>query len=1002
MKRAYLASAALILLLCSLYSGAQQTLSTNTNVAVPPLMNFSGALTDVNGKPMTGVVGVTFLLYKDPQGGSPLWMETQNVQPDNRGHYTVMLGSTSSTGLPSDIFVAGEAHWLAVQIEGQTEQPRVLLVSAPYALKAGDAETIGGLPASAFVLAAPPPSGVAIANASAPAAAATSASGSPLSTSDVTTTGGAVNAVPLFTTSTNIQNSLLTQTGTTAISVAGKLNLPATGTATATKGFNSQPHDFIASAYNSSSSAAVAQTFQLQAEPSGNDTASPSGTLNILYGSGTATPAETGLKISSKGLVTFATGQTFPGTGRGTITGVTAGTDLTGGGTSGSVTLNVDTTKIPSLNSANTFVGNQAITGNLTDTGNITATGSLNAASGTIANTTNGVALTVTSPNAFTGINVSGGTAVYATGYNTGVFATATTASNGVGVSAITSNGIAVQGQDNGSGTSTGVLGLSASPTGVGVEGEALSSSNNGVGVLGTSAGPSGMGVAGRATSSSASEATGVFGTSSPEFGIGVWGDATGIEGIGGLFYAGPSGSGLPGGNGVLADGGDDTSSAGYGGGAGGYFMGGGSIKGTAGDGGDFIGGLGAIGGDGIYAVAGSSSGSVSYPTAGVVGLGPFAGSGIGIGPGVFGNDTGLSVTGSLHFLNLDIGVWGDVSQPAGSGATPIGVAGTADDNFAVFAGNNAATFPTLAVENFSESSTAPAIEATLQAVGGYAWIGGDGCFGTMGLQLGLSDLNSNCENYTLQGDSNGMTYLNASGSSKIAFRINNVTPSPMILNNNGSVSITSLDVTSSLTKPAGSFKIDHPLDPANKYLYHSFVESPDMKNIYDGDATTDVNGLATVTLPDWFQALNRDFRYQLTVIGQFAQAIVAQKIENNQFQIRTSSPNVEVSWQITGIRQDAFANAHRIQTEVEKAPADRGHYLHPELFGAPETARIGYEPPSKLAPVGEKSASVSERPSSERRPHQLMRPKRPLPALPKLPKPPEVKTPPKPTTARR
>ena len=172
------------------------------------------------------------------------------------------------------------------------------------------------------------------------------------------------------------------------------------------------------------------------------------------------------------------------------------------------------------------------------------------------------------------------------------------------------------------------------------------------------------------------------------------------------------------------------------------------------------------------------------------------------------------------------------------------------------------------------------------------------------------------------------------------------------------------------------------------------------MKNIYDGNVITDGEGLATVNLPDWFEALNRDFRYQLTVIGQFAQAIVAHEIENNQFQIRTSLPNVKVSWQVTGIRQDAFANAHRIQTEVEKAPADRGHYLHPELFGAPETARIGYEAPSKLAPAGEKSASASARPSGAR-PRQLMRPNRPLPALPKLPKLPEVKTPPKPTIAQ-
>ena len=152
-----------MLLLCSLISQiqpgyAQQTISTNTNVVVPPLVNFSGVLTDLNGKPITttGVVGVTFLLYKDSQGGSPLWMETQNVEPDRNGHYTVMLGSSSSSGLPADIFVAGEAHWLGVQAQGQDEQPRVLLVSAPYALKAGDAQTLGGLPASAFVLAAPP------------------------------------------------------------------------------------------------------------------------------------------------------------------------------------------------------------------------------------------------------------------------------------------------------------------------------------------------------------------------------------------------------------------------------------------------------------------------------------------------------------------------------------------------------------------------------------------------------------------------------------------------------------------------------------------------------------------------------------------------------------------------------------------------------------------------------------------------------------------------------
>src|SRR5262245_9593145 len=118
------------------------------------------------------------------------------------------------------------------------------------------------------------------------------------------------------------------------------------------------------------------------------------------------------------------------------------------------------------------------------------------------------------------------------------------------------------------------------------------------------------------------------------------------------------------------------------------------------------------------------------------------------------------------------------------------------------------------------------------------------------------------------------------------------------------------VDITGTLTKGGGSFKIDHPLDPQNKYLYHSFVESPDMMNIYNGNVTTDADGSAVVTLPEWFEVLNRDFRYQLTVIGQFAQAIIAQKIKNNRFVIKTSAPNVEVSWLVTGIRQDVWANA--------------------------------------------------------------------------------------------
>src|SRR5271157_853088 len=149
--------------------------------------------------------------------------------------------------------------------------------------------------------------------------------------------------------------------------------------------------------------------------------------------------------------------------------------------------------------------------------------------------------------------------------------------------------------------------------------------------------------------------------------------------------------------------------------------------------------------------------------------------------------------------------------------------------------------------------------------------------------------------------------------------------------------------VNGDLEKLSGSFKIDHPLDPANKYLYHSFVESPDMMNIYNGNVVTDANGDAIVPLPEWFETLNRDFRYQLTVIGQFAQAIVTAEVANHEFGIKTDKPGVKVSWQVTGIRQDPWANAHRIPVEEEKDARDRGHYIRPELYGAPEEASVAW-----------------------------------------------------------
>ncbi len=152
------------------------------------------------------------------------------------------------------------------------------------------------------------------------------------------------------------------------------------------------------------------------------------------------------------------------------------------------------------------------------------------------------------------------------------------------------------------------------------------------------------------------------------------------------------------------------------------------------------------------------------------------------------------------------------------------------------------------------------------------------------------------------------------------------------------------VNITGSIAKASGTFKIDHPLDPENKYLYHSFVESPDMMNIYNGNVVTDAQGFATITMPGYFDALNKDFRYQLTCIGTFAQAIVKEEMQGNSFVIQTSQPGVKVSWQVTGVREDKFANAHRVAPEVSKEAQNIGKYIHPTEWNQPESKGIGYE----------------------------------------------------------
>jgi hypothetical protein len=769
----------------SIVSG--QSAVTSSGPAVPTLVNFSGVLTGTDGKPLTSLTGVSFSLYAESQGGAPLWVETQNVQPTRSGHYTVNLGSTTVQGLPTSLFASGEARWLEVQVSGQAEQPRVLLLSVPYALKAADAETLGGLPLSAFVL-AQPGSATVSSDSAAPAAANTSSPGSavapPPASSNVTTTGGTVNAIALFTTAKNIQNSILTQTGATAVNVAGKLNLPAQGVATATAGKFSRPQDFVASAFNSTSAVAVPQTFQLQVEPAGNNTAAPSGTLNLLYGSGTTAPAETGLKINNKGVIAFATGQTFPGTGKGTITSVAAGTGLTGGGTTGAVTLNLNTANIPQLGTANDF----------------TAPQEFKASAGV------GVA---PSTNGYTPLSVGGATSF-------GTWLSLANSSAGGHTWNIISAGA---GNAEGAGN-FGITDLTGKST-IWLEGNTNTANLTATGTVGAAA---------LVVSSTAGAAI----IDADGFGKNAGGPTPGLR-----FGGGSSGEGI-------------------------------------------------------------ASNRV-------------------IGATKFGLDFYTEFTARMSILQS-----GQVAVGTVSPGAQLGIVGSSNAYPAIYA--QGADAPAGSGQDGAAGMTAyggnadggGGAEAAITGIGGSGSRGGAG--GSFIGGSSTSDSIDGGDGIDATSSVPGADFLPFAG-----FFDGNV------------------GVDGSVTDSSASLKIDHPLDPANKYLSHSAVESPDMMNIYNGVAILNASGEAVIQMPEWFGSLNRDFRYQLTCIGGFAPVYIAEELANNQFKIGGGRGGMKISWQITGVRQDAWANAHRIQVEEMKSHRERGFYLTPELFGAPAEKSIAW-----------------------------------------------------------
>jgi hypothetical protein len=206
-----------------------------------------------------------------------------------------------------------------------------------------------------------------------------------------------------------------------------------------------------------------------------------------------------------------------------------------------------------------------------------------------------------------------------------------------------------------------------------------------------------------------------------------------------------------------------------------------------------------------------------------------------------------------------------------------------------------------------------------VSATGGFATNGGDGVGGFGGLGTGTG---------------------NSGGNGIVAFFGNGLDGA---MNGLAGKFFGDVEITGTLKVDSGvkMFHIDHPLDPENKYLNHVAIESSEVLNIYSGNMTTDNNGDAVVVLPNWFEALNRDFRYQLTVIGSFAQAIIAQKIKGNRFSIKTNEPNVEVSWQVTGVRSDPTMRKYTLEIEEAKAERERGYYLNPDAYGQPEERGI-------------------------------------------------------------
>jgi hypothetical protein len=296
--------------------------------------------------------------------------------------------------------------------------------------------------------------------------------------------------------------------------------------------------------------------------------------------------------------------------------------------------------------------------------------------------------------------------------------------------------------------------------------------------------------------------------------------------------------------------------------------------------------------------------------------------------PSVNGDDG----TPSGFVPQVPFGVWGDSGSQGpfaggngviGSARLSSGVAGftLADSDRAAGVFGSGPAVGVAGVINGSNTAPFGRVGVYGTASNGQE-LGGIGVFGEGDVGAGV--LGVSPQGIGMLGISNNGTGIIAVGETDAAFFSGNVR------------------VTGTISKGGGGFTIDHPLDPANRYLRHSFVESSEMKNLYDGVAVCDGDGEATVSLPEWFGSLNIDVRYQLTPIGSSAPDLhISEELQNNQFKLAGGSMGLKVSWQVTGVRRDAWAITNPILTEEDKTEEDHGRYLHPELYGQPRESSV-------------------------------------------------------------